>query len=249
MASEHVDEVESPDIHFEPIVQLPQVEVVTMEEEEEELIQLRAKLFRFDSTGGPLELNERAVGEWKERGTGTVKLLRHKKSNLVRVLMRRDKTLKICANHYVQPDMELKPNCGSDRAWVWTTQADFSDDESKGELLAIRFANSENAQKFKQTFIEAQNIMKEVLSLHFVATKTNGPSEHKVNTLTSADDEDGPLKSCGDDGDKPCAKSQQEDGVADKLQKLTVKENCENCSSFASESLIKTEADNEQAKK
>jgi len=38
--------------------------------------------------------------EWKERGTGNAKILRHKKSNLIRVLMRRDKTLKICANHY-----------------------------------------------------------------------------------------------------------------------------------------------------
>ncbi len=47
--------------------------------------------------------------------------------------------------------MELKPNCGSDRAWVWTTLADFADGESKPELLAIRFANAEskyNLHKF-----------------------------------------------------------------------------------------------------
>lgn len=52
----------------------------------------RAKLFRFDSNEIP--------PEWKERGTGDVKLLRHKEKNSVRVLMRRDKTLKICANHF-----------------------------------------------------------------------------------------------------------------------------------------------------
>ena len=40
--------------------------------------------------------------------------------------------------------MELKPNCGSDRAWVWSTPADFADEESKPELLAIRFANAES---------------------------------------------------------------------------------------------------------
>ena len=40
--------------------------------------------------------------------------------------------------------MELKPNCGSDRAWVWTTTADFSDGEASSELLAIRFANAES---------------------------------------------------------------------------------------------------------
>ena len=40
--------------------------------------------------------------------------------------------------------MELKPNCGSDRAWVWSTPSDFADEEQKSELLAIRFANSES---------------------------------------------------------------------------------------------------------
>jgi Ran-binding protein 1 len=50
----------------------------------------RAKLFRFEGT----------TTEWKERGTGDVRLLQHKETKKVRVLMRRDKTLKICANHY-----------------------------------------------------------------------------------------------------------------------------------------------------
>lgn len=58
--------------------------------------------------------------------------------------MRRDKTLKICANHFVTPWMELKPNCGSDRAWVWSVLADFADEQLKPELLAIRFANVES---------------------------------------------------------------------------------------------------------
>ena len=39
--------------------------------------------------------------------------------------------------------MELKPNCGSDRAWVWTA-LDFADEEMKTETLAIRFANAES---------------------------------------------------------------------------------------------------------
>lgn len=52
----------------------------------------RAKLFRFAS--------ENDLPEWKERGTGDVKLLKHKEKGTIRLLMRRDKTLKICANHY-----------------------------------------------------------------------------------------------------------------------------------------------------
>ena len=46
--------------------------------------------------------------------------------------------------------MELKPNMGSDRAWVWSTLADFADGECKEELLAIRFANAESKLKESQ---------------------------------------------------------------------------------------------------
>lgn len=46
--------------------------------------------------------------------------------------------------------MELKPNAGSDRAWVWNTHADFADECPKPELLAIRFLNAESKQKSHQ---------------------------------------------------------------------------------------------------
>uniref|UniRef100_A0A2K6GXH1 Ran-specific GTPase-activating protein n=1 Tax=Propithecus coquereli TaxID=379532 RepID=A0A2K6GXH1_PROCO len=114
---------------------------------------MRAKLFRFAS--------ENDLPEWKERGTGDVKLLKHKEKGTIRLLMRRDKTLKICANHYITPMMELKPNAGSDRAWVWNTHADFADECPKPELLAIRFLNAENAQKFKTKFEECRKEIEE----------------------------------------------------------------------------------------
>ena len=37
--------------------------------------------------------------------------------------------------------MILKPNCGSERAWVWSTPADFADEEQKQELLALKLAS------------------------------------------------------------------------------------------------------------
>lgn len=49
----------------------------------------KAKLYRFDKDGN----------QWKERGTGSVKLLKHKETSKVRLVMRQSKTLKICANH------------------------------------------------------------------------------------------------------------------------------------------------------
>lgn len=151
---EHEPSVENPDEanhdpHFEPIVSLPEQEIKTLEEDEAEVFKMRAKLFRFASENDP--------PEWKERGTGDVKLLRHKEKGTIRLLMRRDKTLKICANHYITPAMELKPNAGSDRAWVWNTYADYADEAPKPELLAIRFLNAENAQKFKAKFDECRN--------------------------------------------------------------------------------------------
>lgn len=136
------------DPQFEPIVSLPEQDVKTLEEDEEELFKMRAKLYRFASENDP--------PEWKERGTGDVKLLRHKEKGTIRLLMRRDRTLKICANHHIFPVMELKPNAGSDRAWVWNTLADFADEHPKPELLAIRFLNAENAQKFKVKFDECK---------------------------------------------------------------------------------------------
>ena len=44
----------------------------------------------------------------------------------------------------VTPDMKLVPSAGSDRAFVWTVQADFADEEPKAEQLAIRFKNGES---------------------------------------------------------------------------------------------------------
>ncbi|XP_044530551.1 ran-specific GTPase-activating protein isoform X3 [Gracilinanus agilis] len=149
--SESMDDTNH-DPQFEPIVSLPEQEIKTLEEDEEELFKMRAKLFRFAS--------ENDLPEWKERGTGDVKLLRHKEKGTIRLLMRRDKTLKICANHYITPLMELKPNAGSDRAWVWNTHADFADESPKPELLAIRFLNAENAQKFKAKFEECKKELK-----------------------------------------------------------------------------------------
>ena len=44
----------------------------------------------------------------------------------------------------VSSDMNLAPNIGSDRSWVWNVTADVSDGEPTQETLAIRFANAES---------------------------------------------------------------------------------------------------------
>ncbi|KAG7331541.1 hypothetical protein KOW79_005510 [Hemibagrus wyckioides] len=143
--STHVEEDEDGP-HFEPIVPLPnKIDVKTGEEEEEEMFCNRAKLFRFETE----------TKEWKERGIGSIKILKHKTSGKYRLLMRREQVLKICANHYITADMVLKPNAGSDKSWVWHAM-DYADEMPKTEQLAIRFKTADEAALFKQRFEEAQ---------------------------------------------------------------------------------------------
>jgi len=119
-----------------------------MEEDEEVLYKQRAKLFRFDKD----------INQWKERGTGDVKFLKHKDSKKIRILMRREKTLKICANHYLIPSLKLTANVGSDRSWVWTA-TDFSEEAPTVETLAIRFGQPESSKEFKDKFEQYQKEM------------------------------------------------------------------------------------------
>ncbi|KAH7429571.1 hypothetical protein KP509_09G056500 [Ceratopteris richardii] len=131
-----------------PIVKLDAVSVSTGEENEDVLIDLKAKLYRFDKDGN----------QWKERGMGQVKLLKHKETAKIRLVMRQNKTLKICANHTVLPSITLQEHQGSDKTWVWHA-SDFADGELKDELFCIRFGNVENAQAFKTAFEDAQKEM------------------------------------------------------------------------------------------
>eukprot|EP00092_Neocalanus_flemingeri_P107159 GFUD01137536.1.p1 GENE.GFUD01137536.1~~GFUD01137536.1.p1 ORF type:complete len:162 (-),score=59.42 GFUD01137536.1:101-586(-) len=120
------EEVHTPDPYYPPIIYLPEIVVNSGEDGEEEMFKRRAKLYRY--------AHECSPPEWKERGTGDVKILKKEEDHSARILMRREKTLKVCANHSILPWMELKPNCGSQKAWVWKTQLDFADEEPKQEV-------------------------------------------------------------------------------------------------------------------
>ncbi|KAK9685730.1 Ran GTPase binding protein Sbp1 [Basidiobolus ranarum] len=176
------EEVEnSPDVHFEPVIKLDEVEVKTFEEDEESLFKMRAKLFRFD----------KELKEWKERGTGDVRFLKHQETGKIRLVMRRDKTHKVCANHYVTAEMALTPNVGSDRSWVWNTTADIADGaEPTAETLAIRFANSENANLFKDKFEEVQKINATLLKAESDAEDSEEDKEEEEEKKEEAVEEE-----------------------------------------------------------
>lgn len=154
---------------YEPVVRLAEIETKTGEEEEEILFKIRSKLFRFS----------KELGEWKERGTGDVRILKHNETRKIRLLMRREKTLKICLNHYVNPDVELSENVGSDRSWVWHG-VDYADGEPEQSLLAIRFRDSENAKLFKDAYDEARDHMRMLRSGEPNEAKDSNAAEEKA---------------------------------------------------------------------
>jgi len=134
------------DPHFEPIIPLPElIEVQTGEEDEQEIFKYRAKVFRYD--------NE--LKQWKERGVGDIKILKHPGRLTYRILLRRDQTLKVACNHLISEQMELKPLSTSETA-LWWSAVDYADEEPKTEALAVKFKTVDTRNDFKRVFEDAQ---------------------------------------------------------------------------------------------
>uniref|UniRef100_A0A4W5RYE5 RAN binding protein 2 n=1 Tax=Hucho hucho TaxID=62062 RepID=A0A4W5RYE5_9TELE len=143
---------ENDDIQFEPVVQMPEkVDLVTGEEDEQAFYSQRVKLFRFDGD----------ISQWKERGVGVLKFLKNATNGRLRVLMRREQVLKVCANHWITTTMNLKPLAGSDKAWMWLAN-DFSDGDARLEQLAAKFKTPELAEEFKLKFEECQRLLLDI---------------------------------------------------------------------------------------
>lgn len=96
---------------------------------------MRAKLFRWRSS------------EWKERGVGVFKLLRHKQTRKIRALLRQDKTLKPVANFMIAEDplCSIKEHQGSDKMFYFTAY-DCSDETPQIEKFVLKFGNAESKE-------------------------------------------------------------------------------------------------------
>ena len=124
---------------------LPKAEIKTGEEDEDLIFKGRGRLYRFRDN------------EWKERGTGDMKLLRHKTDKRIRFILRQDKTLKIVANFIIaeKPLCELKPHQGSDKMFMFLAY-DCSEEEPQIEKFVIKLGNAEKAKTFQKHFEDAQ---------------------------------------------------------------------------------------------
>ncbi|XP_047107588.1 E3 SUMO-protein ligase RanBP2 [Schistocerca piceifrons] len=162
---------------FEPVIPLPaEVQVMTGEEEETVLFESRAKLYRF------------VEKEWKERGIGNIKLLHNQKTGKIRILMRREQVLKVCANHFITADTELVPM--KDIAWIWVAN-DFADEQVKLEKLCVRFKTPEEATSFKDAFEKAKSIIRLAqtsIEDESTVSSRSGSSTKTVDSVASSQD-------------------------------------------------------------
>jgi Ran-binding protein 1 len=119
----------------------------------------RAKLFIFGETLLDVGTGNKS---WRERGIGDIRILRHREHQRLRVLMRQEKTMKVIANHALDPRCVLEPNAGNDRSWVWSA-FDFAGGELVETIFAIRFGDTDKALDFKVAFEKYQKEMQGVL--------------------------------------------------------------------------------------
>ena len=172
-------------------VKLEEVETKTGEEDEECLHDVRSKCFIFGET-----LLDKGTGNktWRERGIGQARILRHREHSRIRILMRQEKTMKVIMNHAIDPRIKLEPNAGSDRSWVWSAY-DFAEGELVETVFALRFADSEIANAFKEKFEEAQKEMEKVLAGEDNPGEDGGAAADEAAEALAA------LKTSGDDDD------------------------------------------------
>lgn len=133
-----------PQVEFQPVIPLPdEIEVKTGEEDEDVMFCSRGKLLRLIEK------------EWKERGIGDIKILKSKNDGKIRILMRREQTHKMCANHYLTPELKLMQAKGDEKSFIWCVD-DFADEVMKREKLCVRFKQVETAKEFQKVFLQAQ---------------------------------------------------------------------------------------------
>lgn len=149
---------------------LPNISLESGEESEDCIFKMRARIYRWRND------------EWKERGTGECKLLRHKESKRIRFILRQDKTLKPAANFIVSetdPLCKLESHKGSDKMFIF--RAYDCSEEPQFEKFIIKLGNSQFGNSFKDAF-EAARLFNKLI-------KEGKESEAKFAEVIKEDEE------------------------------------------------------------
>eukprot|EP00808_Paulinella_micropora_P008045 g38897.t1 len=156
---------------FTPVVELgdEHKQVDSGESEEDEVYKQRCRLYLFAGDHDP--------PEWITRGLGDVRFLKHRTKGVIRMNLREEKTYKVRMNHLVDPQFKLTAHAGSDKGWFWTA-LDYTDEEPKQMVFAVRFRTSEMAKEFKDQFHKAQKSNAKCLT---IKDGTPAPSSAKTS--------------------------------------------------------------------
>lgn len=152
-----------------------QIDVKTGEENEDLLYVHRAKLYRFTDS------------EWKERGLGNVKILRHKDTKKLRVVMRREQVLKICLNHVLNDDVDYKRK--DDKSWLFVVN-DFSEGAVELEQFSLRFKTKEIAEAFMDAVKKALDGTAEIIENPANTSLTTPTNTNAPTSALNISDED-----------------------------------------------------------
>jgi hypothetical protein len=123
----------------------PPAAAPNVDTDEDECFADKAILYRF--------CDEKS--EWVARGSGVLKILRHKETGVYRILTRQNQTYVVRANHQIPYLGTLTEAPGGNRQFFWTA-FDFSTHEEARELFAVRFALPAIAAAFKAAFEAGQ---------------------------------------------------------------------------------------------
>lgn len=136
------DEIEKEVTGNWKIVDLPEIQVVTGEEKEEEIARFKSKVYRFRDK------------EWKQRGIGELRFLKHKVSKLIRIIGRTEKTYRCMINHFLVKKGilgNLEKLQTHENAWSWAGH-DISDEVPTIDKFGARFDTKEEFDRFGALF-------------------------------------------------------------------------------------------------
>ena len=134
---------QSPTFYSEYIQHFVKLDVDKTNHDLQILFSREAEVFVFDEQ----------QHDWHERGYGTLQVLRYKSEYHIFMYNHG----KVYVAHRINASMDLKPNAGSDRSWVWFTLADHSDVEVVKRELAAEFQSVEHCFEFKKVFDECRD--------------------------------------------------------------------------------------------
>ncbi|KAF7682594.1 Ran-specific GTPase-activating protein 1 [Astathelohania contejeani] len=102
------------------------------------------KLFRMSTKTNRLE----------QRGVGVIYICRTDENTMYRVVMVRDKIMKLGCNHYIEAWSDIRPHKTAENTWVWCTTCDKCDDVASepNQTYVVKFKNNELSEKFKNEF-------------------------------------------------------------------------------------------------